>query len=163
MKKSVLNAFGFTLMYANKAVEDVPDQKMCEQPGGIKNHPAWVLGHLALSCDNACKMLGQEGKAASQWEEMFNFGTTPTADRSKYPDKTVLVKALEQGHTALAKAYEDAPDSVLNQPLPMEEIRPMFPTVGDFILLLMTGHEGMHLGQIMAWRSAQGMGSALGM
>lgn len=164
MKKNVLSAFGFDLLYAKKAVEDVPDEKMCEQPGGMKNHPAWVLGHLALSCDGACKMLGHdEPKAPAQWGEVFKNGVTPTADRSKYPDKAALVKALEEGHAALAKVYEDAPESVLNQPLPMEEVRPMFPTVGDFVLFLMTGHEGMHLGQVMAWRSAQGMASAFGM
>lgn len=162
MKQAVINAFAFNLVYATKALEDVAGEKLCDQPAGLKNHPAWILGHLALASDNGCKMLGGESKGLPDGEKLFNMGTAPVSDVSQYPDKAVLLGALEDGHARLAKAYEGADESTLAQPMPNEQVRSMFPTVGDFVLFIMTGHEGMHLGQLMAWRQAQGMAPALG-
>ena len=157
MNKQILNTFGFNLTYTKMLVDDIPADRMCELPGGLDKHPAWVLGHLAEACESFCAMLGQEYQAPADWKELFASGSKPTTDAAKYPDKAAFVTALEKGHERLAKAFADAPASVLDQPLGMEEIRPMFPTVGDFVVFALTSHEGIHLGQLSAWRRAQGL------
>ena len=45
--------------------------------------------------------------------------------------------------------------------LTVEKSRGHFPTVGDFVIFLMTAHEMDHLGQIAAWRRAMGLGAAV--
>ena len=48
------------------------------------------------------------------------------------------------------------------EPHPDEGTRQYFPTRGDMITFLMTAHEMEHLGQVVAWRRAAGLGSATG-
>ncbi len=162
MKEHVLAAFGFTLTYAKKAVEDIPQEKMNDLPSGLVQHPAWILGHLAMACDGVCKMLGALPGCPADWEPLFKMGSKPSSSGVQYPDKTALLEALEEGHDRVTKAFQDATDDALAQPMPDEIIRAMFPTTGNFVVFLMTGHEGMHLGQLMAWRRAQSMNAAFG-
>ena len=157
MKDTILKGFAFNLFFINKLVEDIPDEKICEQPGGLVNHPAWVIGHLVIAASSIGQMIGARPSAPDGWKELFDMGSQPTGDTSKYPDKATLLAALEKSHKVFAKAYEDASESTLNQELPMEQLRPMFPTVGDFAAFGMTGHEGVHIGQLTAWRHVQGL------
>ena len=52
-----------------------------------------------------------------------------------------------------------ADPAALAAPHPNEKSRAHFPTVGDYAIFLMTGHEMDHLGQIAAWRRAMGLGA----
>lgn len=159
MKSNILNAHKFNLVYAGKLVDDVADERMCQQPGDVPNHPAWVLGHLATSCDFGATQIGGQGLCGGDWGQLFGNGSTPVADRARYPDKATLLKALEDGHHHLAALYEKVDDAALGAELPMENMRPIFPTVGDLIVFLLTSHESTHLGQLSAWRRAAGLGS----
>ena len=85
-------------------------------------------------------------------------GAKPLVDRSKYPAKAELLKALEEAHIRLADAVSKATPEALAEPAP-ERMRARFPTVGHTILALMTSHEASHLGQLSAWRRALGMPS----
>ncbi len=159
MKSNILNTYKFNLVYAGKLVEDISDERMCEQPGGVPNHPAWVLGHLAISCDFGARQIGSQGLCANHWGDLFSRGSSPVADRTKYPGKVALLKALEDGHHYLDALYDKVDDAVASSELPMKEMRAMFPTVGDLIVFILTSHESAHLGQLSAWRRAAGLGS----
>jgi DinB superfamily len=50
MVSEVLNSYRLTLDYLRRLVADVPDADLTRQPGGVANHPAWVIGHLVFSC-----------------------------------------------------------------------------------------------------------------
>jgi DinB superfamily len=159
MKDLVLPSYNLTLNYARKLAADVPDEQMTAQPvpGRVMNHPAFVLGHLAWAGDVACWLLGQP-PAHADWKELFGMGTTPQADRSLYPSKADLVKALEDAHARVIDALDKAAPDALTQ-LPPERMRSRFPTVGHALLGLMTSHESTHLGQFSAWRRAMGLPS----
>ena len=157
MKQIILNNFAFNLFYMKKLTEDIASDKMCEQPFGLANHPAWVIGHLALANSNIGQMIGGEPSISPEWKELFDMGSKPVSDPSKYPDKTVLLAAFEKGHQQFSNAYEHATQAALDAPLPMEELRELFPTIGQFVVFAMTSHEGIHIGQLTAWRRAQGL------
>ena len=76
-----------------------------------------------------------------------------------FPGKDEILGALASQHTRLGPALTAADPAFLAQPHPNEKRRGHFPTVGDFAIFLMTGHEMDHLGQIAAWRRAMGLGS----
>jgi hypothetical protein len=156
----LLPTYNFNLTYAQKLAADVPDDQMCAQPvpDRVMNHPAFVLGHLAWASDNVIKFLGQEPALTADWKELVVTGGKPLADRSRYPAKDVLLKALENAHTRLAAAVATATSETLAQPAP-ERMRARFPTVGSMLLGLMTAHEASHLGQFSAWRRAMGFPS----
>jgi DinB superfamily len=156
----LLPTYNFNLTYAQKLAADVPDDQMCAQPvpGRVMNHPAFVLGHLAWASDNGLKLLGQEPALTGEWKELVIMGAKPLADRSRYPAKDLLLKALESAHARLAAAVATAAPEVFAQPAP-ERMRARFPTVGNMLLGLMTAHEASHLGQFSAWRRAMGFPS----
>ena len=139
MLDHVIYLYGFNLQYAQMLVKDVADDQMAQQPGGVVNHPAWSLGHLVVSANHLGQLLGLDGDLPTGWDKTFATGGVPTADRSDYPSKDDLLNALTAQHT-----------------------RKDVPTVGDMVIVMMTGHEMDHLGQIAAWRRAMGLGSATG-
>lgn len=163
MDDHILGLYQFSLGYAHLLVKDIPDDKMTAQPvaGRAMNHAAWVIGHLAVSSDFVVKLLGgAEVAAPPEWNELFGMKSSPLPDASRYPKKGVLMKALEDAHARAAEAYSKATPEQLNQPS-SDPIRARFPKVGNFVTLLMTSHEGIHLGQLSAWRRALGYPSVM--
>ena len=54
MMDLILPVFKLNLWYSQKLVADLTDEQMCAQPidGRVMNHPAFLLGHLALVAGN---------------------------------------------------------------------------------------------------------------
>jgi hypothetical protein len=155
--------YDFALIYAQKLVADVPDDQMCAQPvaGRMMNHPAFILGHLALVHDGRAGALNGDPAGVAllpEWKELFNMGAKPLADRARYPSKAELLKALEAAHGRLAAAVATVPPEKLAEPAP-EPMRARFPTMGHMLLGVMTSHYSNHLGQLSAWRRAMGFPS----
>ena len=162
MLNHVTYLYGFNLRYAEMLVNDVSDEQMTEQPGGVINHPAWSLGHLTVSSDRLGKLLGLESDLPEGWSETFKTGGEPSSDRSDYPSKDEILEGLKAQHARNTEAMKDLDVSRLAEPHPDEGARSYFPTIGDMIVFMMTSHEMDHLGQIAAWRRAMGLGSATG-
>ena len=154
--------YGFNLNLARMLVKELNADQMVQQPNGVVNHPAWSLGHLTLSADGLGQALGLDSALPAGWDEKFKPGGIPSADVSAYPSKRELLDALAAQHVRNTEAVEKAEPSVFSKPHPNEETRKYFPTMGDMIVFLMTGHEMDHLGQVAAWRRAMGLGSATG-
>lgn len=156
-------SYNMMLMYGQKLVADVPDEKMCAQPvaNRVMNHPAFLLGHLAwVNGNRAAALSGQPAGAAAkpEWKELFGMGATPSTDRAKYPSKAELLQAFEESHARLGEAAAKATPEAFAAPTP-EPMRNRFPTVGAMVLGLMTSHFATHLGQLSAWRRAMGFPS----
>ena len=159
MSKNVLATFGFNLQYTQMLLADVTQEKMCEQPGGIPNHPAWILGHLGSSCNFIGQLLGFDPVCPPEWDKLFGMDSQPTTDPSLYPSKDELIKKLQEGHARAAQAFGEVTAEDLQKASPIESLAPMFPTVGDLTVFMLTTHEAIHLGQLSAWRRAQGLPS----
>jgi hypothetical protein len=63
------------------------------------------------------------------------------------------------------RVYDDLCDSapgtnreLLARENPYAPARPGFPTSGEFVAYMLSGHLGYHLGQLAAWRTAAGLG-----
>lgn len=162
MLDHVVYIYGFNLTYAEMLVKDVSAEQMVEQPGGVINHPAWSLGHLVVSADHLGQQLGLESSLPDGWDKIFVTGGEPSGDLAGYPTKTELLDALKAQHARNTEAAKKTDSAALAEPHPNEDTRKYFPTVGDMVVFLMTGHEMDHLGQVAAWRRAMGLGSATG-
>lgn len=158
----ILAAVEGNLGYAQALVADVPDERMCEQPAGYPNHPAWQIGHIALTCDSVGGMLGVDPALPAAWKDLFGMGSQPTGDRPAYPSKSELTEALHSSHARLCDALRAADASLLAKPVPDEMLRNLFPTIGAVTISVLTAHQAIHLGQLSAWRKLAGLPSALG-
>jgi hypothetical protein len=161
MMNHVIFSINLGLKYAQGLCQDIPDNDFAGQPvaGATMNHPAWVIGHLAVSNDFGCAVLGKPITACPpEWTPLFTIGSKPLPDRSLYPSKEALLAALAKSTENLNVALQQATPEKLASPSP-EQLKAWFPTVGDFVLYDLTTHAGTHLGQLSAWRRAKGMPS----
>ena len=63
MLDSAIQVNLFLMQYCRMLLADIPDERMAEQPVAGVNHPAWILGHLALTADSTLEKFGGQ-KAA---------------------------------------------------------------------------------------------------
>ena len=149
-----LATFRFLLGYGQTLLADVSEEEMTAQPTAGMNHPAWVIGHLAIAFDRHGEYVGAE-RLLTDWDAQFGMGTEPKADRDAYMDKAGLVAAW----VSSAERYAQAVAAADPKAFELETEGPLagpFPTVGDFLTFSLTGHTSIHLGQLSAWRKAMG-------
>jgi hypothetical protein len=139
------------------------------RPGGQvvqSNHPAFVLGHLALYPAKVLARLGRPAGATAcpeTWTALFEAGAEcrDDADGKLYPALDELTARFFAGYEAAAKAVATADDAALLAPNTAEgRSREMFPTIGAAVGFYLSGHVLNHLGQLSAWRRCVGLGPA---
>ena len=157
MVSHLIHAWNLNLAYARRLVADLAEEQMTVQPAPGMNHAAWVLGHLACSGDLVGGLIGNTPVCPPEWQQLFDWNSTPKAGSAQYPSKAELLAALEAVHGGIAASLPAVPASRWTEPMPIDEIRGLLPTLGDGFVFVMTAHENMHLGQLSAWRRAQGM------
>ena len=142
------------------AVADVPDERLAEQPPGVPNHAAWTLGHLVYSCQLIGGEMGLQTWLDGQWNwpALFGGGSVPVATRDTYPAKPELVSAINDGLSRLTARLIELGDAGLDTDLPDARYRHVFPTLGHAVMQVAVAHFGYHLGQLVVWRRAVGMG-----
>lgn len=140
--------------YGDMLLADVEPEDMCRQPVAGMNHPAWIVGHLAMSADQHSVSAGGR-RELKAWGERFGFGSEPTAEADAYPGKDELIEAWHDANERLIAAAQSATEAQLAAPThgPLGEA---YPTVAHFLTFSMTGHTSLHLGQLSAWRRADG-------
>src|SRR3954451_11871887 len=83
-----LHSFAYSLDFLREQVADVPAPDMVAQPDGIRNHPAWVVGHLSYSCQLLGGVVGlPPWLPDDDWARRFGTGSVPVADASAYETK----------------------------------------------------------------------------
>ena len=125
---------------------------MVEQPPGVPNHAAWTLGHIIYSCQGVAAELGAEQWLPDHWEADFGYGSTPSPDLARYPNKSEMLKILADAASRLRQTLFAASESILAQSLPDETL----PTMGHLLFQVIVAHTAYHAGQLAVWRRALG-------
>lgn len=160
MRDHVLRAAELNLAYAKKLLADIPDDKMAVQPVPGMNHAAWVLGHLTFVGDATSRVFDLPYEMKKEWGELFNLSSKPVSDRSRYPSKDELWIAYERAYHRLSDAVKAASRETLDREHPNPKLRTLMPTIGVAVTHVLCTHHGLHLGQLSAWRRAQGLPAA---
>lgn len=147
-----LNAWYFGQLVAN-----LPKDKLTAQPGGLKNHPLWIVGHLYFASQAQGSMIGATQPCSQEYTKLFGMGSQPLADASKYPKFDELCAKYLESREVVSKAFLAASEADLARPNPVEAMAKIFPTVGSMIALGMVSHDAVHFGQLSSWRRAMGL------
>ncbi len=91
------------------------------------------------------------------WQALFQPGSEPTGDLSRYPSKAELVETFARADQTSKAAVAAAPDEVLDRPNPIPSLQALFPTMRLLCAGLFTSHDSLHLGQLSVWRRALGL------
>lgn len=152
----LLDMFNGSLHQIKGVTADIPDDRCCDQPGGVRNHVLWTLAHLCVANDFALQLLGKERLTPPDWKGAAGNSTVPVTDPSRYPSKAESIAMLEKQTARITKAVAAAPESAFDEPMP-EAYRAFFPTVAHGICYFLTEHPQNHLGQLLAWKRAAGL------
>ena len=153
-RQQIIDEYKLNETITMSLVQTIPAERFTEQPQGIRNHPAWILGHLRVSEDTAYQMLTGKRLCNEHELEIFKIGSMPNSNPKHYPDKTTLIEQYLDMHKKMSNAIMEASQETLDSPMPIERIQDRFPTIGTFLLHVTTSHEGYHLGQMSTWRRA---------
>ena len=162
---------GLTLLSAERLLNGITPQTFARfaRPGGVElhsNHPAFIFGHLALYPVRVMTHVGRSaGDAAvpARYEELFKNGVECRDDPAGtiYPAMQELRDFFFRSYRAAIGAVAEADDAVLTGPNPGEgRMKELFPSVGALLNFFLSGHAHSHLGQLSAWRRAQGLAPA---
>jgi hypothetical protein len=164
----LVDASSVAMRYAKRLTSDIPSEKFgrLATPGGVliqSNHPAFVIGHLALYPSKAMHLLKLDPGATNPSERfvaVFSKDSSCIDDSSgtTYPAKDELLQFFDQAYTAVRQAIREASDELLLSATADDSpMKSLFPTVGAMLAFYIDGHVLMHLGQVSAWRRMQGM------
>jgi len=170
--ESAIRLYAWNLLYANALVEDLSESQWTESCGpGLENHPAWTIGHLVTGSDLLAEDLGLDRNLPEGWKELFERRgpgdpRLPDSNPDIYPSMKELLAELARQHLRVERAWREKQEeggqggTGLAAPIGWRYCDSL-PTLGDVTLFLAVSHEAMHLGQLAAWRRAQGLPSAL--
>jgi len=149
----------------DQVIADIPAAKFARKPEGVDtNHPAWILGHLAIYPDMVLEMIGRPELADpdERLTKLFEQGAEcqDDADGSIYPTKDALTARFTSRMNTALSALAEADDETLSKPNTAFASEHM-PTVGALANFLVGHHVMLHAGQISAWRRAMGMGPCM--
>jgi hypothetical protein len=147
----------FLVGYCRMLVDDVADERFAEQPLMGINHPAWTLGHLAVTAERGITILGGKPELPEEWWTLFGPGSKPLSERSVFPSKADLIEATEGSFDRLRTAAAAATPEQLSMPSSHPRTKRSLPLVKDLAAFLLTAHFGIHLGQLTMWRRMIGL------
>ncbi len=146
------------LEQSNLILAGLGDSHLALEPQAGTKTAGWIVGHLAVTGDFARRLCGQPPLCPKEWRPLFSAGSQPSVERADYPAMAELCSAFRAVYSDLSTAALAADASKLAAENPYAPSRASFPTAGDFVAYLLAGHLGYHLGQLVAWRAAAGLG-----
>jgi hypothetical protein len=117
----------------------------------------WLVGHLVMTGDFARSLCGRGPLCPKGWAASFKPGTQPSTHAADYPPMRSLCETFRTVYSDLCAAAEEASPDSLAASNPYASARAHFPTAGEFLEYLLTGHLAYHLGQLVVWREAVGL------
>ena len=105
-----------------------------------------------MPCGATCS-LGLQSTFPDAWRDAFRRDSIPSGHAADYTSKEQLLEELRAQHQRVCEAVAAVDAERLRYPAP-SRYRERFPTVGDFVIAVMTMHEGHHMGYLVAWHRA---------
>lgn len=155
--RTILDIHGMVCGFILKAVEDVPESRMTEQPGTLVNHPAWTLSHLNAYSGVLLSMLDDPSVPTADAEmERYGYGTIPVPSSAAYATKRELLDRFRERNARLASVVAERHAEYFARRSP-EKFHPHAPTIGHIAITLLVTHPADHFGQLRHWRRVAGV------
>ena len=136
-------------------IADLTDADAARASAANGKTAGWLVGHLCVTGDFLRRKCGASPMTPKEWGVKFGPGTQPSTAAGDYPPITEMREAFAWIYADLPRLAPSLSADVLAAPCPFEPVRDRFPTLGDFLIWIMTGHLGYHLGQLSGWKAAR--------
>ncbi|MEQ8353139.1 MAG: DinB family protein [Leptospiraceae bacterium] len=142
--------------YGSKLVADLSDEQMILQPEANMNHPAWILSHLNLYLPVMQHLMKGE-EFPDPRDHTFGMKSKPETNPSLYAGRKELASEFKEGNEGAARLLQTLGEEALKQPVRLQRWQESMPISGMALGYIMLAHQGIHLGQLSAWRRAAGL------
>jgi hypothetical protein len=139
-------------------IDDMSKQSLVQPTDEGGNHALWVLGHLAVAEANLYRMLTGEPHPLEHWRTMFDAGSVPAPDETRYPSFDEVRAAFYQMRKKNLSILESTDDEKLgSRPVgPLPDVgSEYFASIGH-AYVTMAIHQAFHGGQVADARRAAG-------
>jgi hypothetical protein len=137
-------------------VKDLDEAQFTRPIAGAVNPPAYIVSHLIATADFGLSKLGRAPLCTEEWRKTFGPGSKPDPAYA-YPPKAELLEMFDRNYDELRSAAAAATPDVIGRPhgVPFLNGTPL-ESIGDVIVLLLTSHLGIHIGQMSLMRRQHG-------
>lgn len=159
-KTGAINALRMSRGIFNQLIDGFPADKAAFQPAPTDNHLLWMLGHMPYGYVYFAEVLGGKIDAPPEaWKPLFNAGSKPVGDPSKYPPMAELKKVFDSSFEQFMAIVEKMPVEDLGKPpaIPADWL-----TERLAALHAVVWHEGWHGGQFANVRKALNLPPIMG-
>lgn len=136
--------------WTRNLLADIEESRWFEMPAPGVGHVAWQVGHLAASqivlVHVRCFEMAYTDVAPDAIRTTFARGSTPVADRSKYPPIREIRSFFDNVHNDVIRRVSNMPDTELDRQAGADP-HPMFKDKAGAIAMTAL-HETFHAGQI---------------
>jgi hypothetical protein len=153
----VLHCFDYALDHLGEQVADLGTDEMVAQPGAIRGHPAWVIGHLTVSCELLGGVIGLPAWLPEEFARLHADGSAPMVDVRVYAGREAGLARLHDGRARLFEAVRALDEARLDGAFPNPAYREIFPSLRHALTQVLVGHTAYHVGQVGLWRRAMGL------
>jgi hypothetical protein len=155
------------VIYGRKLLQDITPEQFSKKPiqdGSVTliNHPAFQYGHLSLYPERIAKLFElptETVKSPENFSDLFKKGSPCHFDQEGkiYPSMQIVTDTFFRTHEAIFELLKTVPDEKYFRINIEEASKDRFPTVGSFVIYLLTAHANTHFGQVCAWRRCVGL------
>ncbi len=151
------NAVNLTLFRAvvglvRKAVADIPEERMKEQPVPGINPPVWILGHIVTTLAVVPKVIANVSLVPKEFLVWFGPNSTLEKLPAAPPTKETLLSRLSAVYESVLVEIPKLTDDDLAKPNAMKFMTQELPTQRDILENLLSTHTMLHYGQLTVWR-----------
>lgn len=140
---------------AMSSIDDMKDAPLTFPTPNGGCHPLWILGHLTLTEGLLRETLLGEPNPVAEWKELFDIGSEPSGDASRYPSFDEIREKYNELRAENLKLFDSLSEEDLDKPTkkPPQGLEQFFDTFGHAFLTV-ASHAMAHRGQVADARRA---------
>lgn len=154
---AVLHSFAYSLDYLREQVATLSPAQMVTPTQAVRNHPAWTIGHLTLTCQMIGATIGVEPWLPEDWMARFGTGSVPGSDLAQYPSKPHALAMLKEAQDRITTAVRRLDAAALDAAFPDPSYHEVFPTIFHALTQVLVAHTAYHVAQLALWRKAMAL------
>lgn len=159
-KNTIIELLNFQLLYLNRLVDNIPNERLYEKQLEGFNSAGWILGHICVEADDVIRQLPSTipfEKLDSNWEKWFRNSTGKIQEFIDLPSKEVLISTLNKRYKKLGNAYVNVSTVQRNGPHPSRLLNKFLTTFDAWFAHHLVPHIAMHCGNIVVWKKMIGI------
>ena len=158
MKETIIELYNFQVLYLQRLLENIPENRLYEKQLEGYNSAGWLLGHICVEVEDILNYLHIPYKKVDpQWHTWFKSSSGKLTSLDHLPSKEELFSVLFERYSLLAEVYLELTGEQRQSEHPSIMLRSVLFTLDSWIAHHLTTHIAIHCGNIVVWKKMIGL------